>query len=386
MAAQTAKQVITQKLREAEREVLFGEFKEQEGEVVTGVVQRREGRVVLIDLGRATGVMRTEDQVPNERYNPGDRIKIFIRQVSLTTKGPEILVSRTSEELVRVLFMLEIPEIADGIVEIKGISREAGSRSKVAVFTEEDGVDPVGSCIGQRGTRIQTIINELGGEKIDIIEWNEDPSEFIINALSPAKVKSVVVDEEEKSALATVAADQLSLAIGKGGQNVRLAAHLTGWRINVSEDGKEGEDSEDSSDSKEEPEEEVKEAEESERDTDDSGDSKEEPEGEVKEDEGSGDKKEDSPKEKKEKKTKKTKKKKSEDTNTPPTPSQEGSEDDEGESSEIEQEDEEKSSSKKSTKKKKKKEEKEDEQEDETDASDADEAKDEAEEKEESDK
>jgi transcription termination/antitermination protein NusA len=236
MAAMTAKQVITQKLREAEREIVFNEYKEHEGEILNGTVQRREGRIVLVDLGRTTGVMRPEDQNPSERYNPGDRIKVYVRQVGLTTKGPEILLSRTAEEMVSKLFTVEIPEVADGLVELKGIAREAGSRSKVAVATEDDSIDPIGACIGQRGTRIQTIITELGGEKVDIVEWNEDPVVFITHALSPAKVLSVVLDEEEKSASIKVENDQLSLAIGKGGQNVRLAARLTGWKINISGD------------------------------------------------------------------------------------------------------------------------------------------------------
>ena len=234
MAAMTAKQVITQKLREAEREVVFNEYKEHEGEILNGTVQRREGRVILVDLGRTTGVMRAEDQNPNERYNPGDRIKVFVKQVGLTTRGPEILLSRTVEEMVSKLFMVEIPEVMDGLVEIKGIAREAGSRSKVAVFTDDDSIDPIGACIGQRGSRIQTIIAELGGEKVDIVEWSEEPKVFITNSLSPAKINTVEVDQELTSASVVVDSDQLSLAIGKGGQNVRLAAKLTGWKINIS--------------------------------------------------------------------------------------------------------------------------------------------------------
>lgn len=235
MAAMTAKQVITQKLREAEREVVYNEFKEHEGELLNATVQRREGRVILVDLGRTTAIMRQEDQISFERYNPGDRIKVYVRQVGLTTKGPEILVSRTSEELVRKLFEIEIPEVAEGTVEIKAIAREAGSRSKVAVTTSDDSIDPIGACIGQRGSRIQTIISELGGEKVDIIEWSEDPKAFMTHALSPAKVAEVRLDEAEHAAFVKVEADQLSLAIGKGGQNVRLAAHLTGWKINIAE-------------------------------------------------------------------------------------------------------------------------------------------------------
>lgn len=233
MAAMTAKQVITQKLREAEREVVYNEFKEHEGELLNGTVQRREGRVVLVDLGRTTAIMRPEDQIQFERYNPGDRLKVFVRQVGLTTKGPEILVSRTSDELVRKLFEVEVPEVGEGTVKIKGIAREAGSRSKVAVMTSDDSIDPIGACIGQRGSRIQTIIAELGGEKVDIVEWVENPKEYITHSLSPAKVIEVELDEKEHAAAVKVQEDQLSLAIGKGGQNVRLAAHLTGWKINI---------------------------------------------------------------------------------------------------------------------------------------------------------
>ncbi len=246
MAAMTAKQVITQKLREAEREIIFNEFKEQEGEVLIGTVQRREGRVVLIDLGRVTGILLPEDQVRGERYNPGDRIKVLVREVSLGTRGPQILLSRSSEELVQILFDLEIPEIAEGVVEIKAIAREGGSRSKVAVTSTDDNIDPIGACIGQRGIRIQTIINELGGEKIDVIEWSDDSIVFITNALAPAKVVEVHLNEDDKDAIALVAGDQLSLAIGRGGQNVRLAAKLTGWKLSVREDGvEEGEEDKD---------------------------------------------------------------------------------------------------------------------------------------------
>lgn len=237
MAAMTAKQVITQKLREAEREVIFSEFKEREGEIVVGTIQRMEGRVVLVDLGRTTAVVRPEDQMEREFYRPGERMKFHIKQVSLTTKGPEILISRTTEELVKKLFEVEIPEVQDGLVEVKAVAREAGARTKVAVFTADDTVDPIGACIGQRGSRIQTIIAELGGEKIDIIEWNIDPELFILNSLSPAKIKHVELDDREHTARVMVAPDQLSLAIGKGGQNVRLAARLTGWKINISEVG-----------------------------------------------------------------------------------------------------------------------------------------------------
>jgi len=235
MAAMTAKQVITQKLREAEREIVFSEFKQFEGEIINGTIQRRDGRVLLVDLGRTVGVLRTEDQVPQERYNPGDRIKVYVKSVSLGSRGPEILLSRTSEELVRRLFAMEIPEVHEGVVQIKALVREGGARSKVAVATDDTQIDPIGACIGQRGTRIQTIIAELSGEKIDIIEWDADPKKFIINSLSPAKISSVELNEEEMNAVVWVSADQLSLAIGKGGQNVRLASRLTGWRIDIRE-------------------------------------------------------------------------------------------------------------------------------------------------------
>lgn len=235
MAAQTAKQVIMQKLREVEREVVYSEFKSKEGQVIAASVQRREGRVILIDLGKISALILPEDQIETERYAPGQRIKVYVRSVTLTTKGPEILVSRTSPEIVRRLFETEIPEIAGGSVEIKGLAREAGNRSKIAVNSLDGNIDPIGSCIGQRGARIQTIISELGGEKIDVIAWSEDAAEFIGNALSPAKVKDVKINEAEKSAIVTVQSDQLSLAIGRGGQNVRLATELSGWKINVME-------------------------------------------------------------------------------------------------------------------------------------------------------
>src|SRR5512142_1111478 len=235
MAAQTAKQVIIQKLREAERNKLFSEYKERERELVNATVQRREGRAVLIDLGRSAAVMPPEEQIPTERYMPGDRIKVFVTDVRMTTRGPEVVVSRAHPEIVRKLFTLEIPEVASGVVKIHAIAREAGSRSKVAVSSTQENVDPIGSCIGQRGTRIQTIIGELGGEKIDIIQFDEDATKFISNALSPAKVSRIELREETRTADVIVPEDQLSLAIGKGGQNVRLASRLTGWKINIRE-------------------------------------------------------------------------------------------------------------------------------------------------------
>lgn len=237
MAAQTAKQVIIQRLREAERDMVFGEFKDKEHEVITGFVQRREGRVVLVDLGRATGVVPPDEQVRSERYNPGERLKFYVKEVRITPRGPEIVLSRTSEEILKKVFYLEIPEISNGLVEIKGVAREAGSRSKVAVSAQNENIDPIGSCVGQRGSRIQTIIRELGGEKIDIIEFNEDAETFIANALAPAKVEDVKLIADTRQAYITVKDDQLSLAIGKDGQNVRLAAHLTGWKIDIAGDG-----------------------------------------------------------------------------------------------------------------------------------------------------
>lgn len=237
MAAQTAKQVILQRLREAERSTLFDEFKSKEHSVIGGIVQRREGRVILVDLGRVTGVMPPEDAIPSERYMPGDRVKVYVSSVTLTPRGPEIRVSRTHPDMVRKLFELEIPEVASGVVLMKEIARDAGARSKVAVASTQENVDPVGSCIGQRGSRIQTIINELGGEKVDIITWDEDVARFIGNALSPAKVVRVEYDPGSKTARVLVAPDQLSLAIGRGGQNVRLAARLTDSVINITEEG-----------------------------------------------------------------------------------------------------------------------------------------------------
>ena len=239
MAAQTAKQVIIQKLREAERENIFGEFKGREGEIVIGTVGRREGRNVIIDLGQANGVLPPEEQVTGERYNPGNRIKVYVLSVNMSVRGPEIKVSRATSEMVKKIFEMEIPEIASGVVEIKGVAREAGSRSKVAVYTKEENIDPIGSCIGQRGARIQTIIAELGGEKVDIVLYDDNTGNFIGNSLSPAKFLSVELNEAEKSALVKVTPDQYSLAIGRGGQNVRLSSKLTGWQVIVEQVGAE---------------------------------------------------------------------------------------------------------------------------------------------------
>lgn len=238
VAAQTAKQVIIQRIREAERQSMFDEYKEKEGQVVNGTVQRVEGRNVFVDLGKSTGVLFPSEQIEGENYRVGQHVKVYLVRVESDTKGPGMLLSRTHPEMVRHLFSLEVPEIFTGTVEIKAVAREAGSRTKIAVFSAEEGVDPIGSCVGQKGTRVQTIIDALGGEKIDIIEWNENIEKFISAALSPAKVLAVKLYEEEKRAVVTVPDDQLSLAIGKRGQNVRLAAKLTGWKIDVAGEDK----------------------------------------------------------------------------------------------------------------------------------------------------
>lgn len=241
MAAQTAKQVIIQKIREIEKETVFNEFKDQEGVVVNGVVQRVEGRLVFVDLEKAIGILPMEEQIYGERYEIGARIKVYVKEVRSGIRGAEIVLSRRSEEIVRQIFTMEIPEIANGLVEIKNIAREAGSRSKVAIHSEEENIDPVGSCVGQRGVRIQTIISELGGEKVDIIEYSDDPAKYISNALAPAKIISIDIDKANKKAIVKVSEDKLSLAIGKAGQNVRLAARLTGWKIDIIAQGIDGE-------------------------------------------------------------------------------------------------------------------------------------------------
>ncbi|HNV97401.1 MAG TPA: transcription termination factor NusA [bacterium] len=233
IAAQTAKQVIIQKIREAERETILSEFKQREGEVINTTVQRREGPNVLVDLNRTVGVIPIEEQVRNDNYMPGSRLKVIILRVEETVKGPRVIVSRAHPEIINKVFSLEVPEIANGIVEIKAIARDPGSRTKIAVFSKQENIDPVGSCVGQKGSRVQAIISELGGEKIDIIEWNKDPQTFIKNALSPAKIINIEISREDKSAIVKVAEDQLSLAIGRDGQNVKLAAKLTGWKIDV---------------------------------------------------------------------------------------------------------------------------------------------------------
>jgi len=238
IAAQTAKQVVIQRLREIEKNAIFDEFKDREGEAVSGVVQRREGRVVFVDLGRTNGILFPAEQMYVDNYSIGQRLRFMVLKVEESPRGPVILLSRSHPKFILKLFEFEVPEIETGTVELKFIAREAGSRSKVAAVSYEEGVDPVGSLVGQKGVRVQTVINELGGEKIDIIEWTEDIESFIANALSPAKILDVrVVDEAKRHALAEVADDQFSLAIGKKGQNVRLAAKLTSWKIDVRSPG-----------------------------------------------------------------------------------------------------------------------------------------------------
>lgn len=233
IAAQKAKQVIVQKIREEERKVLFNQYYGKEKDIVTGIVQRYVGNNVSINLGKVDAVLTENEQVKGERFRPTERIKVYILEVKDTTKGPRITVSRTHPELVKRLFEAEVTEVKDGTVEIKSISREAGSRTKMAVYTDNPDVDPVGACVGLNGARVNAIVNELRGEKIDIINWSEDPQVLIENALSPAKVVSVVVDVDEKSAKVVVPDYQLSLAIGKEGQNARLAARLTGYKIDI---------------------------------------------------------------------------------------------------------------------------------------------------------
>lgn len=233
IAAQTAKQVIIQKLREAERNMQFSDFKAKERTLMSGMVQRIEGDTILVDLGKSTGVLFPSEQIRGERYALGQRLKVLVLHVEPGQRGPKITLSRSHPDIVRALFEMEVPEIYNGIVEIKAVAREAGSRSKIAVLSTQDGVDPIGACVGQKGTRVQTVMAELGGEKIDIIEWNEDTVKFIANSLSPAKILNVQLNDAEKSANVGVLEDQLSLAIGKAGQNVRLAARLTGWKIDI---------------------------------------------------------------------------------------------------------------------------------------------------------
>jgi N utilization substance protein A len=232
IAAQTAKQVIIQRLREAERESIFEEYKSKEGQIISGIVQRIEGKNVFLDIGKTLGTLSKEEQVPGEFYRPGQRLKVLVLKIEETPRGPIVFLSRAYPKLISKLFELEVPEISSGQVQIKSIAREAGSRSKIAVVSKMKEIDPIGSAVGQRGARVMAVINELGGEKIDIIEYSEDPEKYITNSLSPAKVLEVKIMPKNK-ALAIVPEDQLSLAIGKDGQNVRLAAKLTGWKIDV---------------------------------------------------------------------------------------------------------------------------------------------------------
>lgn len=233
IAAQTAKQVVIQRIREAEREMIYEEFVDREEDIITGVIHRFEHKNAIINLGKTEAILPPAEQIPHEVYKQGDRIKAFILEVKKTTKGPQIYISRTHPGLLRRLFELEVPEIYNGIIEVKGVVREPGHRSKIAVYSHKKDVDPVGACVGPRGSRVQAIVNELKGEKIDIIEWNEDAEIFIASTLSPAKTVKVETNSDNKSAMVVVPDYQLSLAIGKEGQNVRLAAKLSGWKIDI---------------------------------------------------------------------------------------------------------------------------------------------------------
>lgn len=233
IAAQTAKQVVIQRIREAERDLIYEEYIDREEDIVTGLIQRFEQKNVIINLGKTEAILAPSEQMPGETYKQGDRLKTYVLEVKKTTKGPQILVSRTHPGLLKRLFELEVPEIYNGVVEIKAIAREPGNRSKVAVFSRHKDVDPVGACVGPKGNRVQSIVGELKGEKIDIMEWDEDPEIFVARALSPAKVLKVEIFPDNKSALVVVPDYQLSLSIGKEGQNVRLAAKLSGWKIDI---------------------------------------------------------------------------------------------------------------------------------------------------------
>ena len=234
IAAQTARQVVVQRIREAERGMVYDDFISRQGEIVTGKVERISNDTIFVNLGNTEGILSPNEQVKGERYRVNDRIKVYIMDVRKTSKGPQVFLSRSHPGLVKRLFELEVPEIEDGTVVIKGIAREAGSRTKMAVYTEYENVDPVGSCVGTRGTRVQAVVDELNGEKVDIIPWSEDTDELIANVLSPAKVERVIVpDPDEKMAQVVVPDYQLSLAIGKEGQNVRLAARVSGWKIDI---------------------------------------------------------------------------------------------------------------------------------------------------------
>lgn len=233
IAAQTAKQVVMQRLREAERGIVYDEYMNRKSDIVTGIVQRVEGRNVFVDIGRAEALLMPTEQMPTEEYNYGDTLRAYIIEVKRTARGPQILLSRTHPELLKKLFELQVPEMQEGVVEIKSIAREAGSRSKVAVYSSEERVDPIGACVGPHYMRVQAVVDELAGEKIDIVKWSDDPATYIANSLNPAKVISVAVNEAEKVSRVVVPDYQLSLAIGKEGQNARLAAKLTGWKIDI---------------------------------------------------------------------------------------------------------------------------------------------------------
>ena len=233
IAAQTAKQVILQRIREAERDMMYGEYVDRVGDIVTGIVQQSDQRYTLVDLGRVEALLPKSEQIETERYEHGARIKAIIIKVQNSTKGPQVILSRRSDDLVRRLFELEVPEIADGLIEIRNVAREPGFRCKIAVVSHADGVDPVGACVGPRGSRVRMVVSELRGERIDIIPYNDEPARFVAKALSPARVREVIVDDDERSATIVVPDDQLSLAIGKEGQNARLASKLTGWRIDI---------------------------------------------------------------------------------------------------------------------------------------------------------
>ncbi len=234
IAAQTAKQVIIQKLREVERDIVFNEFNDRKGEIVSGIIQKADKNIVVMDLGKLEGVMPHKEQIPTEHYKVNQKIKGYVLEVERGQKGaPQVIVSRSHPDFVRKLLEFEIPEIYEGVIEIKSVSRDAGYRSKVAVYSPDPNIDPVGSCVGQKGVRIQNVINELNGEKIDVIEWNEDPSIYIASALLPAQILAVDIKQDEKFAQVIVPDDQLSLAIGKSGQNARLAAKLTNWKIDI---------------------------------------------------------------------------------------------------------------------------------------------------------
>src|SRR5438874_189859 len=233
IAAQTAKQVILQRIREVERDQKYEEYAGREGDIVTGIIQQSDNRYTLLDLGKVEALLPQAEQVPYERYDPGTRLKAYIVEVRKTSKGPQIVVSRTHPGLIKRLFELEVPEISDGVVELKAVAREPGHRTKIAVWSNDPNVDPVGACVGARGARVRMVVNELRGEKVDIVPFSEEPSEFVMKALSPAKVKEVRIDEETGTAEVIVPDYQLSLAIGKEGQNARLAARLTGWRVDI---------------------------------------------------------------------------------------------------------------------------------------------------------